>query len=1452
MQRITRRAFLATGAAGLAVAACSGPVPVDLRKPAPTPIGLTRQPTPTSGPASRSTAVATTIPLVAGPADGYLVVAPSILHAGQSEAISFSLFKGDQATSDDVTVALSTNGHTVAQATTRVNGRGPVTLQLDPNLADGDYQLQVSSQKIQDQAPIRVESGTLVFLETDKPIYKPGQTVHFRLLALSPALRPATGQATLDVLDARGIKVFRATPTLDEFGLATVDLPLSSEPNLGVWKATATIGQRSAELDLQVEEYVLPKFDLKIVLKQSWALASDPVAGTITAEYVYGKPVDGEVDLTAYRYVGTWQQYAHLSQPIAGGKLAFQIPAVGYAAGSPANGGLGNVRLDVVVREQSTGYEEKVSELATIAAAPIHLTLIPESTTFKPSLPFSILVIAETPDKKPVDLAVQLNLSYQDSSFKQLKSDSPRVTTTHGLATLKLTPPTDAASILVSASAKDAAPATATLQAGFSPSGSFVHLESTTTGSLKVGDTTQFKVTSTRSATNVYYEVVARGQVVYSDVSPTGDIALTLTPAMAPAARLLVYQILPNSEVAADYLPIQVAGDYPQQVKLAVDRSEVKPGDPVGIQVQTEGPARVGLVAVDQSVFVLAENRLNLQQVFDALEKLYLKPQIELHDAQPFGLSGPIQLPGAKETFADAGVIVLTNRQVPAGKHLQPPGRPGALGIAGGGIAPVAVARDAAAPAAAPAAQNAASSASSGSLAEVQRVRQFFPETWIWESLTTDASGHGTLKLDAPDSITTWMLRAVALSKDKGLGIGETQLKVFQPFFLQVDLPYAAIRGEELPARVALYNYQATTEQFVVALEPASWFDLLDVRSKTVSVGPNAVGSASFNLRPTGLGVGSLKVSARSQTAADALVKDLLVEPEGIKRELVDNVVVTPGAQRMLDLSFPPDAVIGSPRAFVALTGNVLSQTIQGLDGLLQMPFGCGEQNMIGFAPDVFVSRYLKETGQLKPEVRAKAELLMLTGYQRELTYRRSDGSFSAFGQSDPEGSLFLTAFVLKTFAQANGLIFIDDGLLSAAQSWIHQHQNADGSFDPFGFVHHQDLLGGVNGKNALTAYLAIALKEAGDNTTASRAVTFLEGALGQISDAYGVATTACALALTQSGQAQRAHDKLMALARASDDGLSWGDAVVPLPMPIVVEPAPGAAVVHPPILPPRPPIQTSRIETTAYAALALLQMGDKLNASRAISWLAAQRNAQGGFGSTQDTVVALEAMTKAAVSSRADVDATVTLRAGAWSKDVRIAADNADVVQIVEVPIGSAIGSPSSGTPGGQPSPGLGALSAEARGKGQIMVQAVRRYNLLAPEASDQSAFQLDVSYDTTQVAVNDLLTITAALRFTPPEPLAAGMVVLDVSVPTGFEPVAATIADALKRQPKLKRYDVAGRKVIFYVQDLLPNEQLTISFQAKALYPVRAQPVSSQVYAYYRPDWRGETVGIAVSVES
>jgi CD109 antigen len=93
--------------------------------------------------------------------------------------------------------------------------------------------------------------------------------------------------------------------------------------------------------------------------------------------------------------------------------------------------------------------------------------------------------------------------------------------------------------------------------------------------------------------------------------------------------------------------------------------------------------------------------------------------------------------------------------------------------------------------------------------------------------------------------------------------------------------------------------------------------------------------------------------------------------------------------------------------------------------------------------------------------------------------------------------------------------------------------------------------------------------------------------------------------------------------------------------------------------------------------------------------------------------------------------------------------------------------------------------------------------------------------------------------------------MVVLDVSVPTGFAPVTESITEVVDQEEKIKRYEVAGRKVIFYIENMLPGDKISFSFNVKAMYPVKAEGVSSQVYSYYKPEIRGETLsqGIVVS---
>lgn len=378
-----------------------------------------------------------------------------------------------------------------------------------------------------------------------------------------------------------------------------------------------------------------------------------------------------------------WEEFATLTRQIDGSE-SFEFPPVHYAAGVPAGRGMGNVNLDVTVREKSTGYEETTTRLLTVARSPVNLHLVSENSVFKPSLPLSFLVVTETPDNKPVDKRVTVSLRYVDEDLEQIEVREQRVNTRNGTAVLTVEPP---------------------------------------------------------------------------------EISFTVTPVMAPGGRLLVYQVLPGGEVAADYVPFNVAAVYPHRVQAGFGKEQVRPGESVDINVETQGPAQVGLVAVDRSVFILAENRLNLRQVFNELERLYMQPQVELHDVR---IHERITARGAMETFQDAGVVVMTNKDVPEGKEYRSHrnARKGWLGAWAQALGGSMVRKDGAVMESAQAAQAATAApmpvsapppAGDGAqeLAEVTRVRQFFPETWLWTDVTTNGEGLATLPVEAPDSITT-------------------------------------------------------------------------------------------------------------------------------------------------------------------------------------------------------------------------------------------------------------------------------------------------------------------------------------------------------------------------------------------------------------------------------------------------------------------------------------------------------------------------------------------------------------------------------------------------------------------------------------------------------------------------------------------------------------------------
>jgi CD109 antigen len=884
----------------------------------------------------------------------------------------------------------------------------------------------------------------------------------------------------------------------------------------------------------------------------------------------------------------------------------------------------------------------------------------------------------------------------------------------------------------------------------------------------------------THNAT-VYYDVFANGHTIWSDATTQQQIIFRATQQMVPAAKVVAYIINPNNEISADALPLEVAMDSTAQLDVQFDAEQVLPGDPVQVSIQADTEAMVGLAIVDESVYALNEGRLNMQEVFDELERRFMEPQSETHEF-------PTTY-GAHEVFDEAGLQVLVSDaiDVPQGRQAWDGWWWEEFAAVDGGLVP--------------APGRGSPDKTNVPLAEVSRIRQFFPETWLWmPDLLTEPDGTATVDLTAPDSITTWRLHAVSTS-DSGLGISESQLLVFQEFFGEPDLPYAVTRGERFPVRIQIFNYLDAPQVVHVELTDADWFDLLEPGTQKVSVNANSVGLASFLIQPTKLGRNILEVTLRSTQRADAVRKEMLVEAEGTQREIVTNGIIRAGETLTLDANMPEYRVPGSEKLLLSITPSLVAQSINGVDDLLHMPYGCGEQNMIFFAPDVEVLRYLDVTGQLTPEVRAKAEHFITVGYQRQLTFRHQDGSFSAFGDRDESGSLWLTAFVLGCFSGARDVTTIDEAILTEASDWIEQYQLPDGSWEPIGFICHKEMVGGMHGNYALTAFVTIALADYGEATSEvlSKATDYLANNLTSVyDDAYALAIAALAFArVNNTAGAEAAIDRLMEIAIRDGDGIHW---------------TPHA------------------VETTAYAALAMIET-EKPQANDAIRWLSLQRNSLGGFSSTQDTVMALKALLTAARAQSRNVDLTITVRTpdNGVVAEFAVHSNNFDVLQIAELPV-------------------VDEVELVADGSGEARFQLVRRFNVLLFDQCVNNNMALEVTYDADHVAVDDIVNVTAVVRYFG-RPGMSGMMIVDVGVPTGFAPVQESL-DALVEAGTVSRVEVAGRKVIFYVDELESGEQRTFTFQVKARFPVRAIIPDSKAYLYYEPDVRAEAAGSQISV--
>jgi hypothetical protein len=720
---------------------------------------------------------------------------------------------------------------------------------------------------------------------------------------------------------------------------------------------------------------------------------------------------------------------------------------------------------------------------------------------------------------------------------------------------------------------------------------------------------------------------------------------------------------------------------------------------------------------------------------------------------------------------------------------------------------------------------------------EPPRLRQYFPETMYWDpQAITDATGHLSLKIPVADSITTWRLTALASTQDGRLGATTTGLRVFQDFFIDLDLPLALTQGDEISLPVGVFNYLPEAQTVRLVLEPADWFELLDDAEKEITIADNDIDVVYFRIKATDFGQMALTVTAYGSQLSDAIQKEVIVYPNGkqIAFSLSDRISAE-GVSQIVEI--PQEAIPGTQRLLVKIYPGVVSQVVEGLESILRMPYGCFEQTSSATYPNVLVMDYLETTGQVSPEVQFQAEEYINLGYQRLMTFEVSGGGFSLFGDSPADR--MLTAYGLQEFSDMSRVYNIDPDIIRRAADWLLAQQSSDGSWEnDRGLVHEDTWSKLENDRLPVTAYIVWSLIEAGtfDDARTQSGLDYVKEHFAQADDAYVIAFVANALVAAdrEAGQessfTEQVLDQLAALAQYDGEGAFWTSDIATFM---------GSEG------------QTGSIETTALAAYAFLRADSHPELSNAaLTYLVRQKDSFGTWYSTQATVLSLKALIETVRSGAENVDAQVIVKLNeGQTRTISVTPETFDVVQLIsfdDINTGRE-----------------NIVSIEVEGKGNLMYQISGSYFLPWDEVIANKDLQepemvtIDLNYDRTELKVDDMVQVDVTVTLNKPG--RAEWVLVDLGIPPGFQVKSDDLNALVARfedvpqdyaYPTVERYELTGRQILVYVGNLTHEHSLNFSYRLQAEFPLRAQTPASNAYDYYNPGVNGEQAPIEIVV--
>lgn len=902
----------------------------------------------------------------------------------------------------------------------------------------------------------------LVYITTDRPIYRPQHTVQFRVVHRAEigqklVVRPGE-KFIVEIRDPKGNKVYEKLHTVGDFGSTSGQLVLGDEPALGEYTILTRSEKDDANLHqwnwqwmgrwghdawngvrFRVDEYRKPEYKVDVTFRKKTVLQGEEVEATVESKYYFGSPVaDADVAYTVTRrgYWYSWRcwdfyydwyvQDEDETDGIYQGKRGRAYR--GAYGGEQVLQGKGKTDKDgkflipftsqkwdhdavYDVHAQVTDLSRRVVDGAAsckATRAEFGLAMSLNKYVYKPGDKVNVRVRASTADDSLV-ADQKITVKGYDRRWQKNRYDDAFLfegtskTDAQGIAEFNFTPERDGGYLWLVAEAEDRRGSRVTTE-------HWVWLCGDSWG----GDT-----------------VNLNGLDLVLD-KKTYDLGDTAHVLVTSQFKNITFLFTVEGKEIHQHQVVALKG-HAKMIDVKIDQAFFAPNVTLGITAVKENAfiQKQKMIVVNPSAkFVKVEIRPDRGQ-YRPRQKARYEIVTTGADGNPvaaevaFGIVDESIYALQDEYASDIRKVFIHRRgvEVATSNSLQyydygraeEKRRDGPARQAFGGE--MDATRSLATPA--PAAGKSAASDKeegdgAGAAYAATEIRSNFADTMLWRTVTTDARGRALVEVDIPDNLTTWRATARAMTADSRFGQEQNSVVSRKEMIVRLETPRFFTQNDETVISAIAHNYLEGRKSVKIELE-AEGIEVAGETSRVVEVDSEGQKRIDWKATVKGAGRAKITVKALSDQDSDAMQVVIPVLAHGAMKwdsraGVVDGTVTE-------KIVIPEGAVKGGSEMLISVSPTHAAMVLDALEYLAGYPYGCVEQTMSRFLPTVVVSQALGRLGLERPELRAELPAMVSAGLQRLYNFQQQDGGWG-WWQHDASNP-WTTAYVMTGLALA-------------------------------------------------------------------------------------------------------------------------------------------------------------------------------------------------------------------------------------------------------------------------------------------------------------------------------------------------------------------------------------------------------------------------------------------------